>query len=107
MQWTTGQNIYSEDELEALQRTQPPSKSNFSKKKFASANEWVTRFLQEEEFVDHLMKMRTDCQLQKVSLVLCRLQFKKYAEDGILDKQTFMKEMKTLILKCTPEMSDN
>ena len=70
MQWTTGQNMYSADELEALQRTQPPSKSKFAQKKFATANEWVKRFLQEEEFVDHLMKMRDDCNLQKVSLVL-------------------------------------
>jgi len=62
--------MYSDDELEALQRTQPPSKSKFAQKQFTTANEWVKRFLQEEEFVDHLMKMREDCNLQNVSLVL-------------------------------------
>jgi len=62
--------LYSDEELEALQRTQPISKSKFAQKKFNNATEWAKRFLQEEEFVDHLMKMREDCSLQKVSLVL-------------------------------------
>ena len=30
VQWTTGQNLYTEEELEALTRTQPPSKSKFA-----------------------------------------------------------------------------
>jgi len=30
------------------------------------------------------------------------MQFAKYKDDGILDKPSFMKEMKELILKCTP-----
>lgn len=63
MQWTTGQNMYSEEELVALERTKPASKSKFAQKKFASANEWVKRFLQEAEFVEHLMKLRDNCQL--------------------------------------------
>ena len=54
------------------------------------------------------MKMRKDCQLQNVSLVMAQLQFSKYKEDGILDKPSFMKEMKELILKCAgDDMSDN
>ena len=61
VQWTTGQNMYTDEELEAIQRTQPPSKSAFAKKKFASSTEWAKRFPQEEEFVDHLMKIRDDC----------------------------------------------
>jgi len=69
VQWVTGMNLYSDEELAALQKTQPPTKSNFAKKQFNDANEWAKRFLQEEEFVDHLMKMREDCQLQNVSLV--------------------------------------
>jgi len=32
------------------------------------------------------MKMREDCALQKVSLVLAQMQFAKYKEDGIIDK---------------------
>ena len=99
--------MYSEDELEALQRTQPVSKSKFAQKKFANSNEWVKRFLQEEEFVENLQKMREDCNLKNVSLVLAKIQFAKYKEDGILDKPTFMKEMKELITKCSPTMSDN
>ena len=53
------------------------------------------------------MKMREDCNLQKVSLVMAQMQFAKYKDDGILDKPSFMKEMKALIMKCTPDMSDN
>ena len=107
VQWTTGQNLYSEEELEALQRTQPPSKSKFAQKKFATTNEWAKRFLQEEEFVDHLMKLREDCGLQNVSLTMARLQFASYKDDGIIDKASFMKEMKVLITKCNGNMSDN
>ena len=69
VQWVTGQNMYTDEELEALQRTQPPSKSAFAQKKFNSAKDWAKRFLQEEEFVDHLMKIREDAQLKNVSLV--------------------------------------
>lgn len=67
----------------------------------------MKRFLQEEEFVDHLMKLRADCNLKNVSIVLARLQFAKYKDDGIVDKASFMREMKELIIKCTPDMSDN
>jgi Ca2+-binding EF-hand superfamily protein len=52
VQWITGQNLYSDDELEALQRTQPPSKSKFAAKKFTDTSEFCKRFLQEEEFLD-------------------------------------------------------
>ena len=45
VQWVTGENLYTEEELEALQRTQPPSKSKFAQKKFDSAKEWAKRFL--------------------------------------------------------------
>ena len=91
-----------------LQNTQPPSKSKFSQKKFASNNEWIKRFLQEEEFVDVLIKMREDANLTNVSLVRAQMQFKKYKDDGILDKRSFMKEMKELIIACAKEpLSDN
>lgn len=53
------------------------------------------------------MKMREDCNLKNVSLVMARLQFAKYKEDGIVDKASFMKEMKDLIIRTTPNMSDN
>ena len=45
------------------------------------------------------MKMREDCKLQSVSLVLAQMKFAKYKEDGIIDKTSFMKEMKELILQ--------
>ena len=100
--------MYTDEELEALQRTAPPSKSKFAQKKFNNASDWCKRFLQEEEFVDHLMKLREDCNLQKVSLTLARLQFAKYKEDGIIDKASFMKEMRELIMKCNGDgLSDN
>ena len=57
--------------------------------------------------MDHLMKMREDCNLQKVSLVVAQMQFAKYKDDGILDRPSFMKEMKALIIRCTPDLSDN
>ena len=108
VQWTTGQNLYTDEELEALQRTQPPSKSKFAQKKFNTANEWAKRFLQEEEFVDHLMKMRKDCKLKNVSLVVAQMHFKKYKEDGILDKKSFMKEMRAIIEECNKgQLSEN
>ena len=69
VQWVTGENLYTEEELELLQNTQPPSKSKFAQKKFATSQEWVKRFLQEEEFVETLMKMKEDCNLTNVSLV--------------------------------------
>ena len=54
------------------------------------------------------MKMREDCQLQNVSLVLAKMQFEKYKEDGIIDKTSFMREMKELILRCSGDsLSDN
>ena len=53
------------------------------------------------------MKMREDCNLQKVSLVVAQMQFAKYKDDGILDRPSFMKEMKALIIRCTPDLSDN
>lgn len=94
--------------MELLQNTQPPSKSKFNKKVFASNNEWIKRFLQEEEFVDVLMKMRQDANLTNVSLVRAQLQFKKYKDDGIMDKQSFMREMKELIISCAKEpLSEN
>jgi hypothetical protein len=52
-----------------LANSAPPSKSKFAAKQFDNANEWVKRFLQEEEFVENLMKMRDNCGLQNVSLV--------------------------------------
>ena len=58
--------------------------------------------------MEHLMKMREDCQLQNVSLVLAKMQFEKYKEDGIIDKTSFMREMKELILRCSGDsLSDN
>ena len=35
------------------------------------------------------------------------MQFAKYKDDGILDKASFMKEMKALILKCSPDLTEN
>ena len=35
------------------------------------------------------------------------MQFAKYKDDGILDRPSFMKEMKALIIRCTPDLSDN
>ena len=107
VQWITGENLYSAEERAALQATQPPSKSKFAPKKFDNAKEWAKRFLQEEEFVDHLMKMREECGLQQVSLGRAEMQFSKYKEDGILDKPSFMREMKELITMCNPNMTEN
>ena len=45
VQWITGESLYDEEELEALERTAPPSKSKFSQKKFANAQEWCKRFI--------------------------------------------------------------
>ena len=53
------------------------------------------------------MKMREDCGLQQVSLVRAQMQFEKYKEDGIIDKKSFMKEMKMLIETCNKNMSQN
>ena len=55
VQWMTGQNLYDEEELEALERTAPPSKSKFSQKKFDNAQEWCKRFIQEEEYIENIM----------------------------------------------------
>ena len=90
-----------------MQATQPPSKSKFAQKKFDNAKEWAKRFLQEEEFVDHLMAMRDDCALQQVSLVRAQMRFDKYKDDGIIDKSSFMKEMRALIDECNGDMTDN
>ena len=35
------------------------------------------------------------------------MQFEKYKEDGIIDKKSFMKEMKMLIETCNKNMSQN
>ena len=35
------------------------------------------------------------------------MQFAKYKDDGILDKPSFMKEMKALIMRCSPDLTDN
>ena len=35
------------------------------------------------------------------------MQFGKYKDDGILDRPSFMKEMKALILRCNEDLSDN
>ena len=99
--------MYTDEELELLQRTQPPSKSAFAQKKFNNATEWAKRFLQEEEFIDHLMKMREDCNLQRVSLVLAQMKFASYKEDGIIDRPSFLRVMKELILECNPNLTDN
>ena len=107
VQWITGENLYSEEELAALQATQPPSKSKFAQKKFDNAKEWAKRFLQEEEFVDHLMTMREDCALKQVSLVRAQMQFSQYKEDGIIDKPSFMREMRELIEACNRDMTNN
>ena len=53
------------------------------------------------------MAMRDDAGLQQVSLVRAQMQFEKYKEDGILDKQSFMREMRELIEACNTQMSDN
>ena len=85
IQWTTGENLYDDEELDALQRTAPPSKSKFAAKKFASADEWCKRFMQEEEFIDILMALRDDGGLKNVSLVRAKLLFAEFKEDGHVD----------------------
>ena len=46
--------------------------------------------------------MRDEAALQSVSLVRAQMQFEKYKEDGILDKQSFMRDMRELIEACNP-----
>ena len=107
VQWVTGENLYDEDELEALSRTAPPSKSKFASKKFANANEWCKRFMQEEEFVELLMKLRDEGGLKNVSLVRAKMLFSEFKEDGHVDQKSFMAKMKSLITEANPGMSDN
>ena len=97
VQWITGENLYDEEELEALERTAPPSKSKFAAKKFNDANEFCKRFMQEEEFIDVLIKMRDEGGLQNVSLVRAKLLFADLKEDGHVDRNTFMEKMRNLI----------
>lgn len=54
LQWITGENLYTDEELEALNRTAPPTKSTFLKKQFKDTSEWCKRFMQEQEFVDRI-----------------------------------------------------
>lgn len=107
VQWITGENMYDDDELDALQRTQPPSKSKFAAKKFNDANEWCKRFMQEEEFIDVLTKMRAEGCLENVSLVRAKMLFSEFKEDGHIDRKSFMSKMKSLIEAANPNLSDN
>jgi len=54
------------------------------------------------------MKIRDSCGLQNVSLVRASLQFAKYKDDGIMDKPSFMREMRELVTACADDtLSDN
>ena len=53
MQWMTGQSLLDEDELEAMQASNKPTKkSDFASRQFKNTQDFVTQFMQEEEFVD-------------------------------------------------------
>jgi len=97
VQWITGENLYDDEELEALERTAPPSKSKFAQKKFDNAQEWCKRFIQAEEYIDNLQQMRKEGNLESVSLVAAKMRFDQYRDAGVIDKQSFMKEMRALI----------
>ena len=45
VQWVTGVNLYDAEELEALEKTAPPSKSVFTKKKIENTQEWAKKFM--------------------------------------------------------------
>ena len=67
-------------------------------KKFDNAQDWCKRFLQEEEFVDLILKLRKEGGLEQVSLVWAKIAFEKYRELGVIDRDSFLYEMRTLVL---------
>ena len=105
LQWITGENLYDDDELEALNRTAPPTKSSFLKKKFEDASEWCKRFMQEQEFIDRIKEMREKAMISSVTLSSAEEKFGKYADVGLIDKNSFFKEMRQIIKEANPDMN--
>ena len=54
-----------------------------------------------------MQNMRKEGNLENVSLVAAKMSFDKYRDSGVIDKQSFMKEMRALIQKTKPNMDDN
>jgi hypothetical protein len=107
LQWITGENLYDDEELEALNRTAPPTKSTFLKKQFEDASEWCKRFMQEQEFIDRIQEMRGKAMITNVTLCCAEHKFKQYADAGLIDKNSFFKEMRDLIEEANPMMNEN
>ena len=53
------------------------------------------------------MKLREEGCLEKVSLVMAKMQLDPYRDAGIIDKQSFMREMRALVQKTNPDMTEN
>ena len=53
------------------------------------------------------MKLREEGCLEKVSLVLAKKQLDPYRDAGIIDKQSFMREMRQLVQNTMKNMSEN
>ena len=106
VQWITGMSLYDDHELEALQRTAPPTKSAFTKKKFDDANEWCKKFMQEKEYLEVINEMREKAQITNVTLANAEMTFSKYQDAGVIDKKSFFKDMKDIILEANPDIDE-
>jgi hypothetical protein len=61
--------------------------------------------MQEQEFIDRIKEMREKAMISSVTLSSAEEKFGKYADVGLIDKNSFFKEMRQIIKEANPDMN--
>lgn len=98
MQWMTGQSILGADELEAMEASNKPTKkSDFANRTFKNTQDFVQKFIQEEEFVDLVKEIQEDSLLSNVRLFVIMDEFLQYKKSNNINAEQFKKSVKKII----------
>ena len=62
--------------------------------------------MQEQEFIDRIKEMRQKAQITSVTLCCAESKFRQYADAGLIDKNSFFKEMREIIEEANPAMNE-
>ena len=98
MQWMTGQSLMDDDVAEAMtSSSKPTKKSDFASRTFKNTQDFVSKFIQEEEFVDVVKEIQQDSMLTNVRLFVIMEEFQQYKKTNNITPDQFKKSLKKVI----------
>ena len=62
--------------------------------------------MQEKEYLEVINEMREKAQITNVTLANAEMTFSKYQDAGVIDKKSFFKDMKDIILEANPDIDE-